>query len=61
MERPQWNFNAALFDLIVMLLTAVPLAWSFGMVGGAYCLLSGSIAGTTTRYLAFRRLAGANK
>lgn len=57
MERPQWNFGASLLNLSVMLLTAVPLAWSFGMVGGAYCLLSGSIAGTVTRYLAFSRLA----
>jgi len=60
MERPQWSFVGSLFNLIVMLLTAVPLAWSFGMVGGAYCLLSGSIAGTVTRFLAFSRLARAS-
>jgi O-antigen/teichoic acid export membrane protein len=60
MERPQWSFAASLLDLTVMLLTAAPLAWSFGMVGGAYCLLCGSIAGTATRYVAFTLLAGAS-
>jgi O-antigen/teichoic acid export membrane protein len=58
MGHPQWNFAAGLLDLAVMLLTAVPLAWMFGMIGGAYCLLCGSVVGTATRFLAFSRLVG---
>jgi O-antigen/teichoic acid export membrane protein len=54
MERPKWTFYATALDLIVMLLTAVPLGYFFGLVGGAYCLLLGSIVATVTRYLAFR-------
>jgi O-antigen/teichoic acid export membrane protein len=56
--NPRWNFFASLVELAVMLATIVPLAGSLGVLGAAYCILIGSIAGTVFRRWAFVRILG---
>ncbi len=61
MGRPRWNFVAGLVELTVLVATAAPLAWSFGVIGGAYGVLCGSAAGTAVRYWAFSRVMHAQR
>ncbi|MCC9608054.1 hypothetical protein LOC68_01920 [Blastopirellula sp. JC732] len=53
---PEWNFVAGVAEFVVTIAFVAPLSLSYGVLGAAYGILLGSVAGSLTRWLAFHKL-----